>query len=551
MHGHSATAFTCALLLTLLVPAAATVPPTGTAPSTAQVGLDAATPTSLPNLTGAERTAREAYAQAVRRDLRTLKRQCRFLEDVLAVAASHRGLFERAKQPRTVLALQERRLLGGLWQQFYLGHSELAELARVYQLQIEGAGGHRDIDNYDGRLISMTARVAKLIYGERWLGFTDDAETLQLLFDETPAGRGLEGGTYTLFRRGLVDIPDRLDLLHYSKYEVRRPLDPTREFSAAREDTWVEEFWTEHSRELYAFLYLSGAVEDGDGDTSAPRRERSGRDLMREVVRPVAVFMGATKVKHWDSQLITTQQIRDMLPRLEPGDIFLEKTTYYLSNFFITGFWGHTGLYIGSFDEAMRYLNTPEVLAHARRLGHDSLAALIEARFPKALADWQRTDARGAPMRVLEGDGVKANSVFFNTAEDAFSADFIAVLRPHSLSRLDKALALLDALAYWKAEYDFDFDVRSDATLVCTELLAKAYAPGPGKQGIRFPVGDATAGRYVVYPNGIAKMFTAERGQAGQQLSFVYFLRGLEGTRRAVSASEDIFAESSTWESML
>jgi len=498
-----------------------------------------------------EQVAREAYARAVRRDLRMIKRQCRFLDDVLTYAGQHQALLERAKDPRTVLSLLERRVLTGVWQQFYLGFSDLDALAQTYRLQVEGEGGHRHVDNYDGNLLSMTARVAKLTYGYHFVELTGDAKTLTIMFDEAPAGRGLERDTYSLFRARLFDLPDRLDLLHYAKYEVRRPLDPRREFSAAREDPWLERFWSRHTGDLIRLMYTEqGAIEVGDSEVTLRARRGAGLGL-QTLVKPVAVFMGATKVRRLSSHLITESQIHEMLPRLEPGDLFLEKTTFYLSNFFITGFWGHTGLYTGSFDEAARYFDTPEVSAYFERHGHPSFAAFVEDRFPRAVAQWRRLDDKGAPMRVLEGDGVKANSVFFNTAEDAFGADYIALLRPRKLARLDKALAMVDALAYWRAEYDFDFDVRSDNALVCTELLAKAYAPDEGKAGVRFAVGDAAAGRYVVYPNAIAEQFANERGRPDQQLDFVYFLRALEGTRRAAVAGEEVFAESYAWESTL
>lgn len=95
---------------------------------------------------------------------------------------------------------------------------------------------------------------------------------------------------------------------------------------------------------------------------------------------------------------------------------------------------------------------------------------------------------------------------------------------------------------YTSKGYDFNFDFRSDATLVCSELVNKAYEPSSNMSGLKFFVCQIL-GR-LAPPNNIAKQFDDELGTPSQQMDFVYFLDGHEGSRRAQIASIDEFRNS-------
>ena len=56
------------------------------------------------------------------------------------------------------------------------------------------------------------------------------------------------------------------------------------------------------------------------------------------------------------------------------------------------------------------------------------------------------------------------------------------------LPAVEKAAAILRAFGYVGRPYDFNFDFRTDAALLCSELVYKPYKPSPGRQGLRFPL---------------------------------------------------------------
>jgi uncharacterized protein YycO len=106
--------------------------------------------------------------------------------------------------------------------------------------------------------------------------------------------------------------------------------------------------------------------------------------------------------------------------------------------------------------------------------------ALLARTYPAAHARALAADG-GAHPHALEAI---SEGVVFTTPEHAAGADHVAALRPR-LSAVEKAAALLRAFGYAGRPYDFDFDFRTDAALVCFELVYKAYEAGPGRPGLR------------------------------------------------------------------
>lgn len=145
----------------------------------------------------------------------------------------------------------------------------------------------------------------------------------------------------------------------------------------------------------------------------------------------------------------------------------------------------------------------------------------------------------GHPPRVLEAVG---EGVIFTALEHSGAADSLAALRPR-LPPEDLARALVRAFGYAGRPYDFDFDFVSDAALVCSELVYKAYEPGEGRAGLRLPL-VRVAGRLLTPPNEIARLFDAEAAGPAPQLGLAAFLDGYERTGTAVEASQEEFRRS-------
>ena len=251
--------------------------------------------------------------------------------------------------------------------------------------------------------------------------------------------------------------------------------------------------------------------------------------------------MGDTKVYRSDRNLIAPEQAQTIGSRLEPGDILLERREWYLSNIGLPGYWPHAALYIGTPEERQHYFNTPEIHAWlaTEKLAPKDFDALLLALEPRAYAEAITADHAGHAPCLLEA---MSEGVCFTTLEHSAGCDALAVLRPRN-SKVEKARAILRAFHYSGRPYDFDFDFATDATLVCTELVYKAYEPATGFTGIRLePI--EMLGRKVLPANEITRQFDAECGQPNQQFDFVLFLDGSEDSALAAERTVEDFRQS-------
>jgi len=262
------------------------------------------------------------------------------------------------------------------------------------------------------------------------------------------------------------------------------------------------------------------------------------RDLRMPAQEGLARLLGEVRVRRQGESLVSPVQIAALPGRLEPGDILLERREWYLTNAGIPGFWPHAALYVGTRDERERFFADPDTRAWLAELGVDSFEALLAERHPDALVRSQRLE-EGHPRRVLEAI---AEGVVFTSLEHSAAADSLAVLRPR-LTRRERAVALLRAFGHAGRPYDYDFDFATDAALVCSELVYKAYQPGEGSRGLRLPLSEV-AGRLLMSPNEIARLYAEERGRPDAQLDFVLLLDGDEGSDRAHEAGAEVFAAS-------
>jgi hypothetical protein len=261
------------------------------------------------------------------------------------------------------------------------------------------------------------------------------------------------------------------------------------------------------------------------------------------VQRGVSEFMGDVKVRHVGESFISPGQIRSLPSRLQPGDILLERREWYLSNLGLPGFWTHAALYVGTVAERRVFFNDPQVRQWARAKGFSNgdFEEMLRSYYPTAYGKSSTPQEGNHLPRVLEA---ASEGVVFTTVEHSAAADSLAVLRPR-LTRRERAEALLRAFHYSGRPYDFNFDFRTDSSLVCSELVYKVYEPAPGMEGIRFPL-MKVMGRPVSTPNDMARQFSEQYGTPGQQTDFVLFLDGSEKTHSA--AESDVAEFRRSWQ---
>ncbi len=265
--------------------------------------------------------------------------------------------------------------------------------------------------------------------------------------------------------------------------------------------------------------------------------QRFGASLFFPVQAGIAEWMGRTRLDPTARALVAPEQVVALAARLRPGDILLERREGYLSNIGLPGFWPHSALYIGTPRERRRYFDDPGVRAWVRSQGvasgeFEELLAREQYEAYRASLD---AEEDGRALRVIEA--VSAG-VVFSTLEHTADADTLAVLRPR-LPKREKAIALYRAFGYHGRPYDFDFEFRSDAALVCTELVYKSYEPGAGMRGLRLPLIEIL-GRLAIPANDIVRQFDEQYGRAEQQTDLIAFLDGdeAEGVARPETIAE-------------
>ena len=247
------------------------------------------------------------------------------------------------------------------------------------------------------------------------------------------------------------------------------------------------------------------------------------------VQKGVAEWMGDTRVARADQFHVTSKQIAELAPSLQPGDVFLERREWYVSNIGLPGYWPHTALYIGDASHRARYFDDPDVRTWVREQGRGDgdFEAYLRIRHAAAYA-------KSNGSRVIEAI---SEGVSFTTLEHSAAADTFAVLRPRATKR-QKAMAIDRAFSYIGRPYDFNFDFHTDTSLVCSEVVYKAY-----EGAVSLPL-TRRMGHLVTPPNEIVRAFDLTYGSEHQQFDFILFLDGHERRRAARPATLDAFRES-------
>lgn len=353
----------------------------------------------------------------------------------------------------------------------------------------------------------------------RWaLEFIERAErdpSMHLVLDEPVPELGLPGGAYARFKFRFLNVALGAEFAAFEALRKARgeAADPALRAAIAEDAAAV---WQAGAGKGEA-LTLKNGLKIVRG---------AAKGSWMPVQEGVAEWMGDTKVARVGKTLITPEAAGALAARLAPGDVLIERREWFLSNVGLPGFWPHAALYIG----------TPE--ERVKAFGPDFEARLKE-RYPKAYADALAPQEHGHAPRVLEA---MSEGVVFTTLEHSAAADSTAVLRPR-LDAKEKAEAVFRAFAYAGRPYDYDFDFRTDAAIVCSELVYKAYEPDASRKGFRLPV-VTVLGRPVSQPNDFARQFDSEFGTPYQQADLVVFLDGREKEGKAVEETVDEFRRS-------
>ena len=313
----------------------------------------------------------------------------------------------------------------------------------------EAAAGTQDQLEVNAFLTAYAA--SALLVEKAWLiydTFRDDPVTSQQL-DLGDLAWGIPAGTFSNIAASLSNETVMSEL-----QMAKRRFDSV-EFRVPQEAPWTD-------LETRAALAHPALDEVFDG-IGRRRLERAFQDLTRQILAPVDQITPATsmaisrfrfKERPPHRGLISPEQLEDIRAELRPGDILVERRNWYISNSLLPGFWPHTALYLGSYEELQE------------------LGITMDPRVAPHMSDFQGRNELGEEFAVIEaiGEGV----IFTSFEQSVGEADAVAILRPN-LSDEDLREALGRALSHRGKEYDFDFDFETTDRLVCTELIFRTY----------------------------------------------------------------------------
>jgi len=327
-----------------------------------------------------------------------------------------------------------------------------ALLKTIWLYRGENTGAAAGTDDQLETNAFLTAYAASALLVEKaWLiydTFRDDPVTSQQL-DLGDLAWGIPAGTFSNIGASLSNETVMSEL-----QMARRRFDSV-EFRVSQDAPWTNL----ETRAALAHPTLD-EVFDGIGRR---RLERAFQDLTRQILAPVDQITPATsmaisrfrfKERPPHRGLISPEQLEDIRAQLQPGDILVERRNWYISNSLLPGFWPHTALYLGSYEEL-------------RELG-----ITTDPRVAPHMSDFQGQNELGDEFAVIEaiGEGV----IFTSFEQSVGEADAVAIFRPN-LSDEDLREALGRALSHRGKEYDFDFDFETTDRLVCTELIFRTY----------------------------------------------------------------------------
>jgi hypothetical protein len=466
-------------------------------------------PTPLRDLPAAERDARIAS------DTKSVHVYRDGLAKVVAYAQSRSDLFPatkiKSKEPR-VLRREQKEVVWSTWKSFL-----------DYMVALDAVGQvHRDFFFLEGDareqsfMVGGAAFLAKYRFALDWITLAENEPLFDTILNEPVPELGLPEGTYRFLKKRYLHVARAGE---FGAFEAMW--------------AWFGRGWARDLGDgIEADRNGIWAAGKGKGEVLTVKNafdivQQKGLDVCFPIQAGVSEWMGDTKVWRPHKSLVSANQIAAMQPRLEPGDILLERREWYVSNVGLPGYWPHAALYIGTAEERRAYF------------GDSSLDDQLRQRYPEAYALSVAPQEDKHLPRVLEAI---SEGVSFTTLEHSAAADAVVVLRPR-LPKEEKAEAIRRAFHYAGRPYDFNFDFRTDAALVCTELVYKAYEPSAGKRGLTFPM-EEMLGRPVMPANLVARIFDGQYGTDAQQLDFVLFLDGHEGNGTAKESDLAAFRQS-------
>lgn len=167
-----------------------------------------------------------------------------------------------------------------------------------------------------------------------------------------------------------------------------------------------------------------------------------------------------------------------MKKKLKPLDIFFEKTPFRLTDYFIPGFYGHVAIWLGN----------PEELIDMTVFYEGKEIPLLD--HPTLLPYLEKLSQGKLVLEALREPGVT-----LNTLEDFLDVDDFLVVKPRNIR--SEGEHLLRAIEQIGKPYDFNFDVETERSIVCSELIYTVF------RDEEWPT-TRSVGRHTISPDHVA-----------------------------------------------
>lgn len=416
---------------------------------------------------GTDRTSEQAVAEmAIEPEARDDHEQDAL--QVLALIEDSRNLRERMPEfiEESSQAIREHK--GALPSAYALRLAKaLAEASEVRKSLFEQALTHRgalyrvdagldDAERITQIVIAMSAAVT--LY--------ENNAAMRLAFKDSPVLRKKLNEGYPEF--GIAPKYYDTSVMRAANQEYRRAMADAVKFVSDHRD--VVEYQINHGSEsvraLYAHIAQSEVLKEFKGAsvfkeiivlpvklpamTIGGVASLSGKGFNRLQFTASKVVGNTIGLVRWrDGKMKGKESLYEtMHAHLQPGDILLEKTPFTLTDKSIPGHFGHAAIYVGTAEQlaAIQALDLPVVSKHLESI-----------------------KAGRVVVEALRG-GVQLDSL-----RDFMNVDDVAILRPKYLGEEDRRNAVALALGNLGKKYDFNFDVNTTETIVCSELVYIVY----------------------------------------------------------------------------
>lgn len=488
------------------------------------------------------RSSEDLYKRNITDDLKLFTDRAGKLQRLCEGSFREGSYLDRLSRKDTLRNQEMLRPVFRFWNLFRSFIDDLDFLSRKYEVPLLFNHEDRVRSYFAGYTLGITARLARVIMVSELMNFLATRGGLEDLINEgnrelqIPEGSLRKAVKHSLHPDNLAHLY-RFRISHFEDAGIAKPETVNQQLPKV-----VAEYLLAHTG------FLNDLSHKVASDPSWKFLSRSiinaSLEFFLPAQRQIFTWVGDTRVKEKHSRLISPPQLEKFAGMLKPGDIILGRQDWYLSNIFLPGFWPHALLYIGTPAEISAIFDKdPEVIRWCEKNDARNFSELLEKHYPKATKVWKtpnKTD--GLPRRMMEAI---SEGIVLNSMPGALHCDYLAAVRPR-LKPAAIARAILLAFSYFGREYDFQFSFNTEQSLVCTELVTKAYSRRDDT-GLRFPM-VKSLGNYGIPADSIVRDFADKRGRSEQQLDFVAFLRGLPAKKSSVFASEEEFAGTCNWD---